>query len=334
VISLREIEAIVREDPASFRPKLIEPLGMAGGMSGAQFWRLESAGGVFVLRQWPSEHPSLERLRFIHDVLFFASEHGSACLALPIRTSSGESFVLHAGHLWELTPWMPGAADYEELPNEQKLRAAMTMLGSFHRATSGFPRAATQVLQTQHAVLRHLTRLQQLLSEGTEDMSSALRTAKWPELNRSARDFLTMLPKLLPHAIARLAPQANLRLPVQPCLRDIWHDHVLFTGDKVTGIIDFGAVDTDTPATDIARLLGSLAGDDATGWRVGIEAYSTIRPLSADEELAARALDASGTILAGCNWLRWIYLENREFEEREKILERFRRIVARCAARI
>ena len=73
-----------------------------------------------------------------------------------------------------------------------------------------------------------------------------------------------------------------------------------------TGIIDFGAMDIDTPATDVARLLGSLVGDDETGWRTGLSAYSENRPLSADGTRAAKALDASSAILAGCNWIRWI----------------------------
>ena len=129
---------------------------------------------------------------------------------------------------------------------------------------------------------------------------------------------------------------------MQPCLRDIWHDHVLFSGDVVTGIIDFGAIDFDTPATDIARLLGSLASTPvplgegqgegseriAQTWHDGLAAYQTIRPLSSDETQAVHGLGASGTILAGCNWIRWIYTEGRQFENHEQVFARFRRICA------
>lgn len=116
---------------------------------------------------------------------------------------------------------------------------------------------------------------------------------------------------------------------MQPCLRDIWHDHVLFTGEEVTGMIDYGGMDIDTPATDIARLLGSLVADDEAGWSTGLTAYADVRPLSSDEILAAKALDTSGTILAGCNWLRWIYVDGRSFEDRAQVAGRFRRIVER-----
>jgi Ser/Thr protein kinase RdoA (MazF antagonist) len=331
VISLRQIQAIVREYPPEFQPTRIEPLGGAGGMSGAQFWRVELKTGALVLRRWPSEHPSAERLRFIHSVLFHAAQRGVSILATPIRTTIGESFTIFDGHLWELTPWMPGTADYERSPNKQKLNAAMTSLAKFHSAVSDFPTMGLQqVAGAPPAISRRLSRLRELSRRGTSELAQAISTDIWPELAPLARRLLNTTPGFVSRAIAMLAPLSNIALPVQPCIRDIWHDHVLFSGDDVTGIIDFGAMDIDTSATDVARLLGSLVGDDEAGWRAGVSAYSAIRPLSTDEERAAKALDRSSTILAGCNWLRWIYVERREFEDHAQIIERFKRIVARC----
>ena len=91
----------------------IQPLGSAGGMSGAQFWRVVAPCGALVLRRWPTEHPTPERLRFIHAVLDHAVQNGITFVPQPLRTRAGESFVSHAGQLWELTPWMPGTAAYE-----------------------------------------------------------------------------------------------------------------------------------------------------------------------------------------------------------------------------
>jgi Ser/Thr protein kinase RdoA (MazF antagonist) len=331
VISIREIQAIVRQYPATFQSTQIESLGAAGGMSGAQFWRIESPQGTLVLRRWPGEHPSPERLRFIHRVLFHATERGVSILPTPIRTATGESFVLFDGYLWELTPWMSGTADYERSPNKQKLGAAMTALATFHSSVSDFPiLGLPQVAGAPPAIARRLSRLRELSRRGTNEFAQAINVDKWAELAPFARRFLDTIPACLLRAIAELAPLSNIALTVQPCIRDIWHDHVLFTGDEVTAIIDFGAMDIDTPATDVARLLGSLVGDDEAGWRAGVSAYSKVRPLSADEERAAKALDPSSAILAGCNWLRWTYVEGRQFEDHGQVVERFRRIVARC----
>jgi Ser/Thr protein kinase RdoA (MazF antagonist) len=104
--------------------------------------------------------------------------------------------------------------------------------------------------------------------------------------------------------------------PLQPCLCDVWHDHVLFDGDRLTGLIDYGAMKIDHPAVDLARLLGSLVEDDPEGWSVGLAAYREVRPLSADEEELAHALDLSGTIAGASVWLRWLYHEGKEFEDR------------------
>ena len=67
-----DIKPVLERFPAADRASQIEPLGAAGGMSGALFWRVTSPRGVFALRRWPAEHPTAERLRFIHAVVRYA----------------------------------------------------------------------------------------------------------------------------------------------------------------------------------------------------------------------------------------------------------------------
>jgi Ser/Thr protein kinase RdoA (MazF antagonist) len=188
-----------------------------------------------------------------------------------------------------------------------------------------------------------LARLREIDGDGIKALSSAIDNTIWPELALLARRFLAALPRAVPPTIAKLEPLTTVPLPLQPCIRDIWHDHVLFTGSRVTGLIDFGTVSIDTPATDIARLLGSLvdatpvlvreeSGKDSSEfgvWQDGLAAYATIRLLSQTELLAVAALDDAAPILAGCNWIRWIYTDGREFENRGQIVARFRRIISR-----
>src|SRR4051812_40610153 len=109
---MRDLLAVVQKYPADCKPTSTEPLGSAGGMSGAQFWRMQTARGMLVLRRWPQEHPTPERLRFIHDVLFHVATRGVKFLAVPIRMQTGVSFVSEGDFLWELAPWLPGRADY------------------------------------------------------------------------------------------------------------------------------------------------------------------------------------------------------------------------------
>jgi Ser/Thr protein kinase RdoA (MazF antagonist) len=307
-------------------------------MSGAQFWRLDTPGGELALRRWPTEHPSPERLRFIHSVLEHAGCHGIVILPIPIKSRAGQSFIQHDGHLWELEPWMPGTADYERSPTSDKLRNALQALGNIHLVLGSFPQAATghrgaavvEVAGAAPSITRRLARLRELHAGGQQELARAITDANWPDLAPLARRFLSVVPAVLRPAIAQLEPLAGVALPLQPCLRDIWHDHVLFSGAAVTGVIDCGAVDIDTPACDIARLLGSLVGDGVSDWQTGIAAYSAVRQLSAAELQAVAALDLSGTLLAGCNWIRWIYGEGRRFENPAQVVRRFRTILERA----
>jgi homoserine kinase type II len=352
---MHDVLEVLRHYPSEYQPARTESLGAAGGMSGAQFWRIVAPAVVrgspgpaplvlrgspdpapactLILRRWPTEHPSPERLQFIHSVLDHLAGCGLIFIPVPIRTTTGESFLYHAGHLWELAPWMPGTADYERAPSPEKLRAASIALAQLHTSALDFEIAASRrIAGAPPAISRRLARLQELTPAAQRQLEAAVHDNMWPTLAPLARQFLAALPDAIPRALAQLRPLEKASLPLQPCLRDIWHDHVLFTGNEVTGIVDFGAVDIDTPATDIARLLGSLAGEDAASRQFGLAAYSTVRPLSHDELQAVAALDTSGTLLAGCNWIRWIYIEGRQFENRIPVIERFRKIVARAAS--
>jgi len=300
-------------------------------MSGAQFWRMQSARGTLVLRRWPAEHPAPERLRFIHELLFHAARNGVEFLALPIHTSPGNSFVHDGRHLWELAPWMPGLADYESAPTKEKLRAAMAALARFHVAVADFPaKSLEQRAGAAPAISRRRSQLAEIAESSPTISAESVTDQVWRDLAPLARRFLALVPQLLPNALQAITPIVSASLMLQPCLRDVWHDHVLFTGDVVTGIIDYGAIDIDTPATDVARLLGSLVDDDTAGWSEGLAAYPAVRSLTDDEEFAARALNVSGPIVAGCNWLRWIYVEGRQFEDRPQVVQRFQRILAVC----
>jgi homoserine kinase type II len=109
----------------------------------------------------------------------------------------------------------------------------------------------------------------------------------------------------------------------------VWHDHVLFEGDAVTGLIDYGAVKIDHVAVDLARLLGSLVGASRDAWSIGLQAYRRLRPLADDEEQLAHVLEESGNTVAAANWLMWLYRDGRAFEDRAGAARRLGLAVAR-----
>ena len=153
----------------------------------------------------------------------------------------------------------------------------------------------------------------------------------WPALAERAGRLVQLVRLAADRVAPLLASGARLKVPIQACIGDIWHDHILFVADRVSGIIDFGGMRADTVAGDVARLLGSLVADDERGWQVGLAAYERLRPLSVDERRLVTAFDRSGVLLGGLEWIEWIYLQQRVFSSRGTIEGRLDATVARLA---
>jgi homoserine kinase type II len=312
----------------SLQPPLvrrIDPLGNAGGWSGSRLWKIETADGVMLcLRRWPREHPTPERLRFIHDVLHRVWQGGLQIVPLPLRPSTGGTFLQHQGHLWELTPWMPGVADFHANPTRERLRTAIGALAHFHRL-------AAEPTTIGHPLSLHDRAIQvrNFLGGLAETIPSGISQGLEPRLDDEASRLFAAVRPLLPALKMRLDLTASWSTPLQPAIRDIWHDHVLFTGDKVTGIVDFGALRIDTPLADIARLVGSLVGDDAPARSFALDVYSELRPLTADDRRLIDLLDHSGLVLAALNWLTWLYVDRRDMGLPQPIIRRLDEILRR-----
>lgn len=93
--------------------------------------------------------------------------------------------------------------------------------------------------------------------------------------------------------------------------------------------MDFGSIKIDHVAVDLARLLGTMVGDDVEARMAGIDAYSQIRPFSSKHVPLVQALDETGTILGAANWLMWRYRDGRTFSNSEEAVRCFGALVER-----
>jgi homoserine kinase type II len=306
----------------AFRPGVLTPLGNRGGFSGAALWRIDAAAGPLCLRAWPA-HETWPRLVFRHQLMTQARQQGLPFIPAVYATLDRAPAVEQRGRLWELTEWMPGRADYSAAPSPARLEAACTALAQLHtiwRVHASEPAGCPAVERR----LEFVAQWRQLLRSGWH-----------PALG--AGDPLTPLVerawRRLPAAVERVPERLQLwigsRQRRQPCLCDVWHDHLLFEGDRLTGLIDYGAVKVDHVAVDLARMLGSLVQHDTDAWRAGLQAYRRLAPLDAEEEQLAYALDETGTVLGAANWLRWLYEEKRPSPDWAAVARRFAEVVER-----
>jgi Ser/Thr protein kinase RdoA (MazF antagonist) len=97
---------------------------------------------------------------------------------------------------------------------------------------------------------------------------------------------------------------------------------VLFHGDDATGIVDFGSARVDSPAADLARLLGDTIQNNDALWHCGVDEYRRFASLTDTEIRLARTLDATGAVLSAATWLEWLLMDRRSFPDSEQVFRR------------
>lgn len=332
------LKAVLSQYPSKYRPSMT-PVAMSGGFSGASVYRVESAAaGAVCLRAWPGNAPALppERIRGLHRLLRLVRDHGLTQVAVPIPDSTGQTLVWTGERYWQLEPWMPGIANFHQCPGTARLVSTMQTLARWHRAASAFvpvgaerqwfhsaeqsisPAVQERGRRISEWSRRGISRVRELVSRDSDEQFAGVCLAILDGFERKAAEVL-----------GELRHAADWHVPVQPCLRDIWHDHVLFEGDDVTGIVDPSACRTESVASDLSRLLGSLVGDDSVAWEHALDAYSAVRPLSATEQRLVQVLDRSGVLLNGLTWIERRYLTVAACADWNAVLQRLEAILQR-----
>ncbi len=293
-------------------------LGNRGGFSGARLWRCKGVEGRLCLRAWPA-HKNAAWVRGLHRLMEAARRQGLNYVPAVYVTCDGDTVVEAAGRVWELTQWLDGKADFNENPSPARLDSACEALARLHRAWEPF----TAPAEPCPAVCRRLRVLmdwQDLVSSGWRPPipSAPLAGTVGPLVERAWRG----LPGWLPEVSRCLESWIDYCCPVQPCLCDPWHDNLLFEGDRLTGLVDYGTVKNDHVAVDVSRMLGSLVGNDEEGWKRGLRAYRRVREFTDNEERLAHNLDRTGTVLGVVNWLRLLCFEGRPYEDLSAVARR------------
>jgi homoserine kinase type II len=124
-----------------------------------------------------------------------------------------------------------------------------------------------------------------------------------------------------------LAGAVHRQTPLQPCVRDLRHAHLLFDGDDLTGLIDFGAMDVDSVAGDLARLIGDWFPNDRAARAEALQAYESDRPLSTTEHSLIATFERANSLLIGAHWLRMCFVEGRVFEQPDAPAEGFKKSI-------
>ncbi len=296
---------------ARFQPgSPLESLGGGGGLSGARLWRFQAAHGRLLLRAWPPDGPGRDHVEQVHHWLTVAAELGF--VPNPIRDRAGQSVQEWNGRLWEITPWLVGAADSSRPPDVGHLRVAFAGLAAFHQRLAGeqVDAVSTGLRQRHEEIIR-------LVRGGFHTLEIAI--VRQNDVGASYRNlalsWLALARIIAPVLLEPLARVSSQVIRVQPTLRDARPEHFLFDGERLSGLVDFGAMGVESVAADLARLTGEwLDGDPATR-REAISSYERVRPLDPVEARLIDVFETTTALLIGERWTRWHYLENRSFDD-------------------
>ena len=302
----------------------VEPLGNAGGFSGASLWRVSALQRQFCLRRWPSSGHS-PNYSWLHEVLRLSLDAGVP-VASPIVSRSGQTLLNLRGRCFELSPWMPGVADFNNAPNENRIRSLMGCIAKFHQTFhDSFRYASSPAVAARCAQLRDAPNVIANLNKGNR------APAPTPAIGHLSQRLLPILTERVTRLEPQLVEFLSVEFQLGPVIRDLHHDHVLFTGDRLTGIVDFGSMSIDSRCLDLARLIGSLEMKNVPPWKLALASYSESvvengrsNVLSATEVAMIEALHQCNLALGALNWLDWILLQRRQFEDWSAIEKRLR----------
>jgi homoserine kinase type II len=295
------------------------PLESAGGFSGARIWCAKAGDQKFCLKAHPRGADS-GRLRTIHQWLADARAAGLSFVPTVEKRRDGHTVVEAADRPWDLLEWMPGRPDFHDDPSDVRLFAAVTALAHLHDVwTLALPPVPCPAI----------VRRRQLLDEWNQLCAGGWvpRFKEADPVRPHAEAAWSLLPAAVDQAADLIMPWLGRPVPVQRCVGDLWHDHVLFDGDDVTGIIDYGAARVDHVAVDLARLLGSLIPDDPARTQAALRVYEAIRPLPQPDLVSV--LDRTAVVIGALNWVRWLYHDRRKYLDRHAVADRLAALVRR-----
>jgi Ser/Thr protein kinase RdoA (MazF antagonist) len=264
------------------------PVG--GGFSGAVVWcGTDDAGTpVFALKAWPLDYPAA-RLRAVHARVALLS-HLEFVPRVHL-TREGDGVVEVGGRAWDLTAWAAGEPE-RGAPTLARATAAAAMLATVHSAW----RTAAPVVAPCPAVLRRLRVL-----AAWDAARHARRAQPSGPLGEAVRRAVELIPSRLAATRAALETWAARRVPLQTCLVDVWPEHVRFDGDRVAGLIDFGAVQDDHIGADLARLFAGFPGQDRIP--AALDAYRSAGGHFGEPDAFVRLLADTGVVCAAAAWL-------------------------------
>jgi hypothetical protein len=318
---------------------LVTVSAAGGGFSGACVHRAEdSSGSAFAMRRTPhSELMPTERYCEMVALLREMSSRGCGMIPVPLRHQQSSLTILQTLHqpafvnldssqtriqandgVWQMEPWMLGEPA-QGPPTPGQVQSTLEALSLFHNTAAECTQArsdARSIAPWFHVsegyapgISRRLSIVSELSDGLLTSFVKSVPAEPDPEFRDCAKRVCAALEFWLPWLRKQLTEVARSSYRLQPVVRDLWRPHVLFTADRLTGIIDLNAMATDHVGLDVTRLFRSWFGADIDRIREALTSFRSQRLLDANEWRLLQAYDASTALLSPVTWLRRRFID-------------------------
>ena len=318
-----ELAKLLEVEPPATRPTGPPiSLGNHGGLSGTRLWRYPSISGPLAIRLWPSEEKVRSRLERVH--VWLDRLKGLAYIPAPIPDRDGRTLRTYHERFWQVEPWKPGVADLGRPPSLTHLRESFRALAKVHARLD-----SESIHGPSPGLVRRLAEIRALRAGGLDLLAAAIRGEASEAIREQAGRWIGLARRLAGGIEARVVGSAGRATRLQPCLRDARPDHFLWSGNELTGLVDFGAMDIESPAADLARLLAGWVVEDRGLRSEAQRAYEGAGRAVKNWVELIEAFEASSALLGGERWVRWLVLEGRRFDDPDAARAAFRRAIDR-----
>lgn len=242
--------------------ELLSYKGIAEGVENTNFL-VHTTSGTFILTLYERRVNPAD-LPFFLGLLEHLNHLGISC-PQPVRNQKGEMLTEIAGRTAAIVTFLEGV--WPRRPRTAHCAAVGRALAELHLAGQNFPMVR----------------------------ENALGLAGWHDLydkfSSRADEIAPGLGTLISYELAYLDRAWPKRLPSGVIHADLFPDNVFFVGETLSGLIDFYFACNDAWAYDLAICLNAWCFEpdlsfNATKGRALIQAYQSLRPLTAAEQAA------------------------------------------------
>jgi len=219
-----------------------EPLTQHGGLSGARLWLGHADGEpAFVSKRYPASVTGVS-LGEVQVQMLAAKQAAGEIVPTVMPNADGQLWTAHSGRVWDVQTYRPGTPS---------------------RGSAAQVEAGLDLIRRLHATWAH----HGTVMRQPPGVAARLRVLRsWKPANRP-----NAVSELLRQHQAEFVEQLQVQQGV-PCNchwihGDLHAQHLLFTKEGLTGVIDFAAGRVDLPAFDAIRWLTDVCPMSLHLWR-------------------------------------------------------------------